>query len=200
MCVFQRGCGRIFRKCAFQRACECGRGPERHGVRVSPSCKALGGLCNSCYLAGNCGQRENELRPRKCARLAFETGVRPRGFRIEVPPASCRLPAQPRPVIPRPDVACRAEESLREIPHPPRPARDDGPKKNSLGLGFGAGVDNRAVSRARARRAVPLRPVARVFRPGAFPRQPPGEPANSRHEKISTSPSLTCTANCRTLP
>src|SRR5437899_9964733 len=69
-------------------------------VRVNRSCKALGGLCNSCYLAGNCGQRENELRPRKCARLAFETRVRPRGFRIEVPPASCRLPALRRPCSP----------------------------------------------------------------------------------------------------
>src|SRR5437870_2159780 len=36
--------------------------------------------------------------------------------------------------IPRPDVFWRTEESLREIPHPPRSAWDDGPEKNSLAL------------------------------------------------------------------
>ena len=40
----------------------------------------------------------------------------------------------PSLVIPRLDVFCRTEESLREIPRPPRLARDDGPEKNSLPL------------------------------------------------------------------
>src|SRR3989441_11955385 len=63
------------------------------------------------------------------------------------PFASCRLPSasprldgvdnrgvSPSVVIPRPDVFCRTEESLREIPGPPRSARDDGPEKNGLPL------------------------------------------------------------------
>jgi len=40
----------------------------------------------------------------------------------------------PSLVIPRPDVFCRTQESLREIPRPPRSARDDGPEKNGLPL------------------------------------------------------------------
>src|SRR3989442_13128901 len=45
----------------------------------SPFFKALGGLCTSCYLAGNCGQQETELRQRKRAKLAFERDARHSG-------------------------------------------------------------------------------------------------------------------------
>src|SRR3989442_2055034 len=43
---------------------------ERHRVRVSPFCKAFSAPYKSWYLGSSSRQRENELRQRKCAKLA----------------------------------------------------------------------------------------------------------------------------------
>ena len=63
--------------------------------RVSPFCKALGKLCTSCYLAGNCRQRETELRQRKRAKLAFERDSRhPWRDEQACTGTACRAPTQ----------------------------------------------------------------------------------------------------------
>src|SRR5205807_7507342 len=67
------------------------RADKTSQCRVSRFCKALGGLCTSCYLAGNCGQQETELRQRKRAKLAFERDARHRGVMNENLAASYAL-------------------------------------------------------------------------------------------------------------
>src|SRR3989442_15813931 len=64
----------------WDRGSQCSSRSSRRDTasscRVSRFCKALGGLCTSCYLAGNYGQRETEPGQRKRARLAFERDSR----------------------------------------------------------------------------------------------------------------------------
>src|SRR5437879_7338207 len=66
----------------WDRGSQCSSRSSRRDTasscRVSRFCKALGGLCTSCYLAGNYGQRETEPGQRKRARLAFERDSRRR--------------------------------------------------------------------------------------------------------------------------
>ena len=62
-------------------------------------CKALGKLCTLCYLAGNCRQRETELRQRKCARLAFERDARHRGVMNRHARAQRAVPLRQGPVV-----------------------------------------------------------------------------------------------------
>src|SRR5712691_7992688 len=60
---------------------------------VTRFCKALGWLCTSCYLAGDCGQQETGLLQRKRARL-IRRDRRPRGRELEAGPDSGLLSAR----------------------------------------------------------------------------------------------------------
>src|SRR2546422_11559321 len=80
------------------RRCETegGREAERHDVRVTRFRKALGGLCTSCYLAGDCVKGENWLPTKKRATPPIER--RGNGDRTEkrTPPRAYPPRAPPR--------------------------------------------------------------------------------------------------------